>query len=94
MKEYIDRNEVLEWKETITTDDYSGNETMDVVVVEEILDIEPADVIERSKIDKAINEMKEEYDNFAYSANKKLGASFGIRKAIDILEKNLGEINE
>ena len=48
----------------------------------------------RDKIDKSIKEMKEEYDNFKYSDNKTLGASFGIRKAIDILEKNLGEENE
>ena len=122
MADYINRNEVLKWKETITTDDYSGNETMDVVAVEEILDIELADVVEREKydelqsgyetlkhqlekswdrideldnmrdkIDKSIAEMREEYDNFTYSANKTLGASFGIRKAIEILEKNLGE---
>lgn len=45
----------------------------------------------RDKIDKSIAEMREEYDNFTYSANKTLGASFGIRKAIEILEKNLGE---
>lgn len=45
----------------------------------------------RDKIDKSIAEMREEYDNFTYSNNKTLGASFGIRKAIEILEKNLGE---
>ena len=45
----------------------------------------------RDKIDKSIAEMREEYDNFTYSANKTLGASFGIRKVIEILEKILGE---
>ena len=45
----------------------------------------------RDKIDKSIAEMREEYDNLTYSGNKTLGASFGIRKAIEILEKNLGE---
>lgn len=49
MADYVDRNEVLKWKETITTDDYSGNETLDVVAVEEILEITPADVVERSE---------------------------------------------
>ena len=57
MAEYIDRDEVLEYRETVTTDDYSGNETLDVVAVEEILEVEPADVVERSKIDKAITEI-------------------------------------
>lgn len=45
----------------------------------------------RDKIDKSIAEMREEYDNLTYSGNKTLGASFGIKKAIEILEKNLGE---
>ena len=45
----------------------------------------------RDKVNKAIAEMKEEYDNLTYSENKTLGASFGIRKAIEILEKNIGE---
>lgn len=45
----------------------------------------------RDKIDKSIAEMREEYDNFTYGVNKTLGASFGIKKAIEILEKNLGE---
>lgn len=48
----------------------------------------------RDKIDKSIAEMREEYDNFTYSGNKALGASFGIKKAIEILEKNLGDGNE
>lgn len=48
----------------------------------------------RDKIDKSIAEMREEYDNFTYSANKTLGASFGIRKAIEILEKNLEEVKD
>ena len=126
MAEYINRDKVLEYRETVTTDDYSGNETLDVVAVEEILEVEPVDVVERKKydllqqgyetlkhqlekswnrideldklnsnirdkIDKSIAEMREEYDNLTYSGNKTLGASFGIRKAIEILEKNLGE---
>lgn len=91
MAEYIDRDEVLEYRETVTTDDYSGNETLDVVTVEEILEVEPMDVVERSKIDKAIKEMEEESNNFTYKTNKTLGASYGFRKAIDILKKNIGE---
>lgn len=49
MAEYVDRNEILKLKETITTDDYSGNETIDVVTVDEILGVESADVVERSE---------------------------------------------
>jgi hypothetical protein len=45
----------------------------------------------RDNINKSIKEMREEYDNLSYSDNKTLSASFGIRKAIEILEKNLGE---
>lgn len=45
MTEYLSRDEILKWRETITTDDYSGNETLDVVAVEEILEVEPVDVI-------------------------------------------------
>lgn len=45
----------------------------------------------RDKIDKAISEIKEEYGSFTYSENKTLGATYGIRKALEILEKNLGE---
>mgnify|MGYP006923193915 CR=1 FL=1 len=45
----------------------------------------------RDKIDKSIAKMREEHDNLTYSGNKTLDASFGIKKAIEILEKNLGE---
>lgn len=87
MAVYLNRDEILKWKETITTDDYSGNETMDVVAVEEILDVEPADVIEREKIDKAIKEMeREQNSDFWNSVFQK-----GIGYTLEILKKNLGE---
>ena len=59
-----------------------------------VYELDKFNVNMRDKIDKSIAEMREEYDNFTYSANKTLGASFGIRKAIEILEKNLGDGNE
>lgn len=49
MADYVDRNEILKLKETITTDDYSGNETIDVVTVDEILGVKSADVVELSE---------------------------------------------
>lgn len=88
MTKYLSRDEILKWKETITTDDYSGNEIMDVVTVEDILDVEPADVVERSKIDEAIKEMKALVD----PRNTILGfyEKMGLKVAINILLRNSG----
>lgn len=45
----------------------------------------------KAGVDKAIEEMRVEYNNIDYHANKLLGASYGIRKSIDILKRNIGE---
>ncbi len=55
-----------------------------------IHEIEPIDVIEREKIDKAIKEMKLEYYNLD-SCENRLIASYWIEKAIKILKRNIGE---
>lgn len=89
MAEYIDRDKVLNYRETIITDDYSGNETLEVVLAEEILGLTPADVIEREKIDKAIKIAKD-----SISACFKLGLNeraFGMREILNIFEENIGE---
>lgn len=85
MAEYIDRNEVLNYRETVITDDYSGNETLEVVSVEEILGLTPADVIEREKIDKAIAEIH------SYKHGNGNMFDCGMRKALEILKRNIGE---
>lgn len=87
MIEYLSRDEILKRRETIVTDDYSGNETLDVVAVEEILEVEPADVVERSKIDKAIEEMKQYILEEECNGNHEKGIMF----ALEILERNIGE---
>jgi len=89
MAEYIDRNEVLNYRETVITDDYSGNETLEVVSVEEILGLTPADVIERKKIDKAIEEIESQQKfNIECDGESDLGI------AIQIIKKHLGEVEE
>ena len=45
----------------------------------------------RLNVDKAIERMEIEYNNLDYDANKVLGASYGIRKSINILKRNIGE---
>lgn len=45
----------------------------------------------KDKVNKTIEEMEKENNNFTYNENKALGASYGYRRAIDILKKNLGE---
>ena len=98
MAEYINRDKVLvELECGIRAGNYEeGYEKyMHINSMDDCVDtvkyFDTANVVEREKINKAIAEMKEEYDNLTYSENKTLGASFGIRKAIEILEKNIGE---
>lgn len=83
MVKYLSRDEILKWKETITTDDYSGNETMDVVTVEEILDIEPADVVEREKYEM-LNE-------WAVTLRHQLEEAFNRIDELDKLNGNMRE---
>ena len=85
MEKYIDRDKVLEYRETVITDDYSGNETLDVVLTEEILGLTPANVVEREKIDKAIDEIEEE--RYMHYTN----VSDVIDSVLEILKRNIGE---
>jgi hypothetical protein len=45
----------------------------------------------REKVDKAIKEMEIEYNNLEYVENYNRSASYGIRKSIEILKRNIGE---
>ena len=92
MAEYIDRDEVLEYRETVTTDDYSGNETLDVVAVEEILEVEPVDVVERSKINKGFREIERLVEESMREAPCSEGDyRIGLRKAMATIERYIGE---
>ena len=95
MAEYIDRDEVLEYRETVTTDDYSGNETLDVVAVEEILEVEPVDVVEREKIEQAIAEIKDGYygneEKSETDSERADAFNNGLNYALEILKRNIGE---
>lgn len=57
-------------------------------IEEAILHIPSADVVEREKIDKAIEEMESVYINLDYYENR-LSASYWIRKSIEILKRNI-----
>ena len=95
MAEYINRDKVLEYRETVTTDDYSGNETLDVVAVEEILEVEPVDVVEREKIEQAIAEIKDGYygneEKSETDSERADAFNNGLNYALEILKRNIGE---
>lgn len=90
MAEYIDRDKVLNYQETVITDDYSGNETLEVVLAEEILGLTPADVVEREKIDKAIEKI-ENYTPCIEDENMRYAFECGMGKALEIIKRNIGE---
>ena len=78
MAEYIDRNLLGE------VVDSHGN-----VHYENIMNTPTADVIERSKIDKAINKLKQYSESFVYAGRRELVAA--VENCIDILERNIGK---
>lgn len=90
MAEYIDRDKVLNYQETVITDDYSGNETLEVVLAEEILGLTPADVVEREKIDKAISEIMDiDWHKIIWNYED---VEIGFKSEVEkILKRNIGE---
>ena len=95
MAEYIDRDKAFEAVDK-RVDELKGDKQFTLLkeicvrgVMKHLLNIPPADVIEREKIDKAIKEMEIEYNNLTYTENHNLGASYGIRKSIKILKRNI-----
>ena len=92
MAEYIDRDKLNKKKKYLfQTQGMPFPKSEYFIKVDDFMSMSTADVVERSKIDEAIEEMKNEYNNLDYHANKLLGASYGIRKSIKILEKTIGE---
>ena len=92
MAEYIDKNKLKKKRKYLfQTKGGAFPKSEYFIKLDDIFDMPTADVIERSKIDKAIEEMEIEYNNLEYAENHKKGASYGIRKSIEILKRNIGE---
>lgn len=90
MSDYIARDEVLALKQAITTDDSSGNEMLDVVAIEDVLEINPADVIERKKIDNAYKEIEGLYNTSLEECPlSEVAFRNGLKYAMGILKKSL-----
>ena len=91
MAEYIDRN-LIKWygcnfeNASCENRECSGCSHAECSHTQ-VMQIPTADVVERSKIDKAIEEMKME----VYCDN---GFSQGVQRAIEILKRNIGEDKE
>ena len=92
MAEYIGRDDVLRCRETITTDDYSGNETIDVVAVEEILEITPADVVERSMYEQLCEEANAFSKAYLKEREKYKQLKLNIDKSVKEIEQYLLEV--
>lgn len=84
MAEYINKEEVLSYSKSYNTDGWDSYTPL-VVDVEDIEEIPPADVVERSKIDKAIEEMN----------NIKLVMDCDEMRdyCVEILKRNIGNVN-
>lgn len=83
MVEYVEKQKLLN-DTKIRKDDSGVVRTRKLVFRNYIKSLPTADVVEREKIDKAIEEMKVEI----YCDN---GFSQGVRRAMEILERNIGE---
>lgn len=96
MAEYIDRDKAFEAVDKRVAE-LKGDKQFTLPkeicvrgVMKHLVNIPPADVVERSKIDKAIEEMESVYIKLDYYENR-LSASYWIRKSIEILKRNIGE---
>lgn len=97
MAEYIDRDKAFEAVDN-RVNELKGDKEFNLPkeicvrgVMKHLAAIPVADVIERVKIDKAIEEIESEYINLGYAENRNKGASYGIRKSLEILKKHIGE---
>lgn len=94
MKEYIDRS-LIEWYGCDFEDDSCKNRECSGCSYAEcshaqVMQIPTVNVVEREKLDKAIEEMKLEYYNLD-SCENRLIASYWIEKSIKILKRNIGD---
>ena len=86
MAEYIDRTELeldTEWSEY--EDGFTSYSQF------QIQNMPTADVVEREKIDKAIEEIEKEEVEVDYMNERKSGFNSGIFRALEILKRNIGE---
>lgn len=90
MAEYVDRLKLLPKVKTeyIEAADL-GYGYYDYLLQKDLMDIEPADVVERSKIDKAINKLIQYSESLVYKGRLDLVAI--VENCIDILKINIGE---
>ena len=79
MTEYINRNELL----SVLNDKYESIADINSIII----DMKPADVIEREKVNKAIEEIEKEIKSDFWKSD----VTFGLELAKKIFEKNLGE---
>lgn len=87
MAEYIERNKMLSKVKTNYIEDAkNGYDYYDYFLQDDLMSEPTADVVERSKIDKAIEEMNNidlnEYADNSYQL---------VNKCIEILKRNIGE---
>lgn len=90
MAEYIEREEFLKRIKPYDTEDKTDKALYNFAL-NQMMGTPNADVVEREKINKAIKEMEIEYNNLEYTENHNKGASYGIRKSMEILKRNIGE---
>lgn len=82
MAEYIDIARIDDWNDLSIIDDNGC-----AIYVDNISELTKADVIEREKIDKAIEEMTQEFEGYDY--NQVTASAFAMKKAIAILQKHI-----
>lgn len=96
MKKYVDIVQVCEimgnlfgipyeFDRPITMDDVSES-------IDEIKTLPTTDVVERSKIDKAIEEMMHYYDGFVMFGRRDL--AYAVDNCIKMLDKAINEVSE
>lgn len=96
MAEYIDRNSLIKFLDNIKKYETLITESFEYITIDEAIRViserPTADVVEREKIDKAI-----EVANDYISTTFKLGLNdraFGMREILEVFMKNIGGNND
>ena len=87
----ISRKAVLDMATTIQTDDFSGNEIIEVVEVDDVKALPP--VIPQTKTECSCEQIKWERDT-AIAQHKELGYGLGEKPKTDVLDKIRAEIEQ
>lgn len=92
MAEYIDRDKLNKKKKYLfQTQGMPFPKSEYFIKVDDFWSIPTSDVIERSKIDKAIEEIEKEEVEVDYMEERKSGFNSGLFRALEILKRNIGE---